>query len=79
MGNQDFPDIYALALGPVALGLGYIYQANPSYPCYNYYICCDRIWMIVKFATEFSWPFKALRCPQHCLKVLIRWMVLVCN
>ena len=38
MGNQDLPDIYAHALGPAALGLGHIYQANPSYPCYNLYI-----------------------------------------
>ena len=38
MGNQDLPDIYAHALGPAALRLGHIYQANPSCPCYNYYI-----------------------------------------
>jgi len=38
MGNRDLPDIYALALGPAALGLGHIYMANPSCPCYNYYI-----------------------------------------
>ena len=35
MGNRDLPDIYAHALGPAALGLGYIYQANPDCPCYN--------------------------------------------
>ena len=33
MGTRDLPDIYARALG-----LGHIYQANPSCPCYNYYI-----------------------------------------
>ena len=33
VGTQDFPDIYVRALG-----LGHIYQANPSCPCYNYYI-----------------------------------------
>ena len=38
MGNRDLPDIYARALGPAALGLGHIYQANPSCPCYNLYI-----------------------------------------
>ena len=38
MGNPDLPDIYAHALGPAALGLGHIYQANPSCPCYNYHI-----------------------------------------
>ena len=38
MGTRDFPDIYARALGPAALGLGHIYQANPSCPWYNYYI-----------------------------------------
>ena len=38
MGNRDLPDIYAHALGPAALGLGHIYQANPSCPCYNLYI-----------------------------------------
>ena len=38
MGNRDLPDVYAHALGPAALGLGHIYQANPSCPCYNYYI-----------------------------------------
>ena len=38
VGTRDFPDIYAHALGPAALGLGHIYQANPSCPCYNYYI-----------------------------------------
>jgi len=39
MGNWDLPDIYGLAHGSAALGLGHIYQANPSCPCYNYYIC----------------------------------------
>ena len=45
MGNRDLPDIHAHALGTAALGLGHIYQANPSCPCYNYtyiyiiYIC----------------------------------------
>ena len=38
MSTRDFPDIYARALGPAALGLGHIYQANPSCPWYNYYI-----------------------------------------
>ena len=38
MGTRDFLDIYARALRPAALGLGHIYQANPSCPCYNYYI-----------------------------------------
>jgi len=38
MGNWDLPDIYALALGPAALRLRHIYQANPSCPCYNYYL-----------------------------------------
>ena len=38
MGNRDLPDIYAHALRPAALGLGHIYQANPSCPCYNLYI-----------------------------------------
>ena len=38
VGTRDFPDIYARALGLAALGLGHIYQANPSCPCYNYYI-----------------------------------------
>ena len=36
MGNQDLPDIYAHALGPATLGLGHIYQANSSCPCYSY-------------------------------------------
>ena len=35
MGNRDLPDIYAR---PATLGLGHIYQANPSCPCYNLYI-----------------------------------------
>ena len=30
--------IRTLALWPAALGLRYIYQANPSCPCYNLYI-----------------------------------------
>ena len=38
MGTRDFPDIYARALGPAALGPGHIYQANPSCPWYNYYL-----------------------------------------
>ena len=33
MCNWDLPDIYT-----IALGLRYIYQANPSCPCYNLYI-----------------------------------------
>ena len=38
MGTGDFPDIYACALGPATHELGHIYQANPSCPCYDYYI-----------------------------------------
>ena len=38
MDTWDLSDIYAHALGPVALVLGHIYQANPSCPCYNFYI-----------------------------------------
>ena len=38
MATWDLPDIYAHALGFAALGLGHIYQANPSWPWYNYYI-----------------------------------------
>jgi len=38
IGKRDLPDIYTLALGPVALMLRHIYQATPSCPCYNYYI-----------------------------------------
>ena len=37
MGNQDLRDIYTLALGPAALALRCIYQANPPCPCYNLY------------------------------------------
>ena len=33
MCTWDLPDIYVRALG-----LGHIYQANPFYQCYNYYI-----------------------------------------
>ena len=42
MGNRDLPDIYAHALGPAALVLGHIYQANPSCPYYNYYISSKK-------------------------------------
>ena len=45
MGTWDLPDIYARALGPVALGLGHIYQANPSCPCYNYYCVYSYVYM----------------------------------
>jgi len=38
MGISAFPDIYALALGHVALGKVRIYQAKHSCPWYNYYI-----------------------------------------
>ena len=38
MATRDSPDIYALARGPQARGRGHIYQANPSWPWYNYYI-----------------------------------------
>ena len=61
MGNRDLPDIYAHALGPAALGLGHIYQANPSCPCYNLYIYvlyiykCDKSWCgCTKQACSFS-------------------------
>jgi len=37
MATWDLPDVYALALWPAALGLAYTYQANPSWPWYNYY------------------------------------------
>ena len=50
MGKRDLPDIYARALGPAALGLGHIYQANPSCPCYNYYIyVCIYMYMYVVY------------------------------
>ena len=42
MGTWDLPDIHACVLGPAALRLGHIYQANPSCPCYNYYIPTTR-------------------------------------
>jgi len=35
MAMRDLPDIYARALGPAALGLGHIYQANPEWPWYK--------------------------------------------
>ena len=38
MATQDSPDKYASAFGPVALGLGHIYQANPEWSWYNYYL-----------------------------------------
>jgi len=34
MARRDLPDIYAHALGPAALGLGHIYQANPDWTWY---------------------------------------------
>ena len=36
MATWDLPDIYARALWPAALRLECIYQANPSWPWYNY-------------------------------------------
>jgi len=38
--TMDLPYIYALAheIYALALGLGHIYQANPSWLWYNYYI-----------------------------------------
>jgi len=48
MGKKDLSDIYALALGPAAVGLGHIYQANPSCPCYNYYLCSHVINAIIR-------------------------------
>ena len=42
-GNQDLPDIYAHAFGPVALRLGHIYQANTFSPCYNSYYKTNEI------------------------------------
>jgi len=38
MSTRDLPDIYALARGPRA----YIYQANPEWPWYNYYIVLSQ-------------------------------------
>ena len=44
MGTWDLSDIYARALGPAALSLGHIYQANSSCPHYNYILhTCDLI------------------------------------
>ena len=37
-GTCTLPDIYALAFGPVALGLMHIYQAKHLCPWYNYCI-----------------------------------------
>ena len=63
MGTRDFPDIYVRALRPAALRLGHIYQANPSCPCYNYYIYDNlvlltltgwgMIFSVLKFCYEF--------------------------
>ena len=52
MGNRDLPDIYAHTLRPATLGLGHIYQANPSCPCYNLYIHI-YIYIIIIFVTLF--------------------------
>jgi len=38
MATWDLPDLYALALRPAAFRLGHIYQANPPWSWYNYYI-----------------------------------------
>ena len=38
MSTRALPDIYALALGPVALMFVCIYQAKHECPWYNYYI-----------------------------------------
>ena len=56
MGNRDLPDIYAHALGPAALGLGHIYQANPSCPCYNLYIY-NVIYHLQYFCFCIHWNF----------------------
>ena len=38
MDSHDLSNMYALALGPAALGLVHTYQANHSCPCYIYNI-----------------------------------------
>jgi len=37
MASRNLSDIYSHALRPAALGLGHMYQANPSWPWYNCY------------------------------------------
>ena len=43
MAIRDLPDMYTLSPGPAALGLRHTYQANPSWPCYNYYMYYTNI------------------------------------
>jgi len=38
MARRDLPDIYALARGLQARGLGHIDQVNPNWPWYKWYI-----------------------------------------
>ena len=61
MGNWDLPDIYARALRPAALGLGHIYQANPSCSCYNLYIFPTHGWCIV----HMNAPIQVAYCYVH--------------
>ena len=47
MGNWDLLDVYAHTFRPAVLGLGQIYQANPSCPCYNLYIHTNTCTFII--------------------------------
>ena len=57
MGTRDFPDVYARALGPAALGLGHIYQANPSCPWYNYYILPGKVVPLNSLIYQPKWNY----------------------
>ena len=69
MGNRDLPDIYAHALGPAALGLGHIYQANPSCPCYNFiYIYIYVSYNTVVLYSRDQYEIIGLRKSSHSVK-----------
>ena len=68
-------DMYALALGPVALGFVHTYQANHSCPCYIYNISLHSIrearWTRASPDNMqlCTWPLDAQL--NHCIRVYI--------
>jgi len=86
MATRDSPDIYALARGPQARGCGHIYQANPSWPWYNYYICTELealsystvvlyigIMKVRKFRPEIITPRPARYLLSNSLGIMVRY------
>ena len=63
-------------LGPAALGLGYIYQANPSCPCYNLYIYIELFYSYVSTYVHMHYNYACIGTAFMCTRNSLNWLIL---